>query len=680
MNRKQIISILMVMFMLFSLTSCKHNCKKKGHVLSGGSCTTAKVCEECGESIGDPLGHSWQEATTTAPKTCSVCGLTEGNPLPTGLQAELPQSTSTKVTLPTTFEGKNVTWESLSKDVMLDDGTIVVQETSKKVTLVATLTDPTTGEVTTQNCQVLVNATTVNSGPYEYAYKYYMNKLKGALSKNVTLITRDYNGCSVKYESLDESVITSTGVITKTTVEQKAMMNIWIIKDGIAILYPTEVTVDDYNNLERIAFAEAELNSLVEKFQMGQIDTLPLRSETYDVDYHFVADNPEFLVLSDRILTPVTKSDVTLKITLSRAQESLDKDGNAVYDTKELKYHVTNVGGTITMEEYLNAWLPTILPTEIVAHKNEVTDPDPVYDNQQFFKRQYQVNTGGVLNLIDGHPLVINRDLIVDVDTATVNEWGGKYSGVYYENHPDISKVGSASDLQAVYDHFYEGYTIPNEENILWIVVHESGMPTVGSNAKLLAQIQYDRAYGNRSYAAASWNYQVDEGVIYQSYEDEIYCWHAGGDYGKWLPFRNSNSIGIEMCINLDGNYDGSLVHDTKLVAYLMQKYNLTMSNVVRHHDTSGKDCPAYMLATNRWVEFQKRVVDEWLAIKFLQDAEVTWTVSNPELFNVGPNNIWYAKGVSADTDIQITLNVVKGSYTYNKTVTVTLHPDTAGV
>ena len=453
-------------------------------------------------------------------------------------------------------------------------------------------------------------------------------------------------------------------------------MNIWVIKDGIAILYPTTVVIDDFNNVERIAYATEEIEDLLGRLQDGGNINLPLKSSKYDVEFSYVADSPEFMVLENRTLTPLEKTNIILTVTLFRAQDALDKDGNIVYDSKDVKYVVPNVGGNMTEEEYLNLWLPTLLPTEIVAHKNEVTDPNPVYNNQQFFKRQYQVNEGGVLNLIDGHPLVVDKTYLVDVNTAPSKEFGGTLGGVRHVTHPDINTYGSASSLQEVYDHFYEGYTIPNEENVLWVVVHESGMPTVGSNAKLLAEIQWDRAQGTRPSGSASWNYQVDEGVIYQSYDDEIYCWHAGGDYGRSLPFKNSNSIGIEMCINLDGNYDGSMVHDTKLVAYLVYKYNLSMLNVVRHYDTAGKDCPAYMLATNRWTEFQKKVVNEWLAIKHLQQANVTWTVSNPELFEVGPNGIWYAKAVSQDTDVQLTFNVVKGNYTYNKTVTVTLHPD----
>lgn len=39
------------------------------------------VCEECGETSGEPLGHAWDMATCTKPKTCSRCGSTDGEPL-----------------------------------------------------------------------------------------------------------------------------------------------------------------------------------------------------------------------------------------------------------------------------------------------------------------------------------------------------------------------------------------------------------------------------------------------------------------------------------------------------------------------------------------------------------------------------------------------------------------------
>ena len=51
------------------------------HTHSGGAstCLNAAVCAECGESYGEPTGHSYNNATCDTPKTCSVCGATEGS-------------------------------------------------------------------------------------------------------------------------------------------------------------------------------------------------------------------------------------------------------------------------------------------------------------------------------------------------------------------------------------------------------------------------------------------------------------------------------------------------------------------------------------------------------------------------------------------------------------------------
>ena len=74
---------------------------------------------------------------------------------------------------------------------------------------------------------------------------------------------------------------------------------------------------------------------------------------------------------------------------------------------------------------------------------------------------------------------------------------------------------------------------------------------------------------------------------------------------GTALNTRNVFTISIEICSNLmkgrnaaypnhDGWYftDASLDNARKLVRFLMAKYNIPKSNVVRHYDISGKMCP----------------------------------------------------------------------------------------
>lgn len=87
---------------------------------------------------------------------------------------------------------------------------------------------------------------------------------------------------------------------------------------------------------------------------------------------------------------------------------------------------------------------------------------------------------------------------------------------------------------------------------------------------------------------------------------------------------------------------------------------------------------PSYMLRTDRYNEFLSYVAQEYYAILHLRDAEVNWTVSNLDtLFTKGGNGLYYAKPVTEPTPVTITLEVTKGSYHFEKTITITLQPDT---
>ena len=74
---------------------------------------------------------------------------------------------------------------------------------------------------------------------------------------------------------------------------------------------------------------------------------------------------------------------------------------------------------------------------------------------------------------------------------------------------------------------------------------------------------------------------------------------------------RNNDTVSIECChpdetgkFN-DATYD-SLVH---LVAFLCGKFDLTMDDVIRHYDVTGKDCPKYFVEHEEaWSAFKADV------------------------------------------------------------------------
>lgn len=138
-------------------------------------------------------------------------------------------------------------------------------------------------------------------------------------------------------------------------------------------------------------------------------------------------------------------------------------------------------------------------------------------------------------------------------------------------------------------------------EKIQYIVIHDTGNSRAGADAE--AHFNYFNG-GDRG---ASAHYFVDDSRIIQVVEDEKASWHCGDGRGKY-GITNQNSLGVEICINADGDYNRALANTLDLTSYLMKKYSVRPEKVVRHFDASGKICPGTMKADNwaRWREFKQ--------------------------------------------------------------------------
>lgn len=138
---------------------------------------------------------------------------------------------------------------------------------------------------------------------------------------------------------------------------------------------------------------------------------------------------------------------------------------------------------------------------------------------------------------------------------------------------------------------------------IKYIIIHDTGNTNKGANA--LAHYHYFNG-GNRK---ASAHYFVDEERIVQTVEDFNSAWHCGDGKGKY-GITNSNSIGIEICINSDGNFENALINTYNLILHLIEKYNICNRNVLRHYDASRKICPGTMSLDNwgMWLDFHGKL------------------------------------------------------------------------
>lgn len=127
-----------------------------------------------------------------------------------------------------------------------------------------------------------------------------------------------------------------------------------------------------------------------------------------------------------------------------------------------------------------------------------------------------------------------------------------------------------------------------------YIVIHDTGNPGKGADAD--AHFEYYNG-GDRG---ASADFFVDDKKILQVNDyNKHYAWHCGDGHGKY-GITNRNSVGIEICVNSDGNYESAFERAVWLTKHLMTKLNIPLCNVVRHYDASRKNCPATM-SKNGW-------------------------------------------------------------------------------
>ena len=167
-------------------------------------------------------------------------------------------------------------------------------------------------------------------------------------------------------------------------------------------------------------------------------------------------------------------------------------------------------------------------------------------------------------------------------------------------------------------------YNFTNKDDtgrIKYIVIHY-----VGALGGAKANCQY---YASK-YIGASAHYFVGfDGEIWQSVPDEDIAWHCGASSYKHAECRNTNSIGIELCVRNKGSQaadskdwyfeEATVKEAIELTKYLMQKYGVPASNVIRHYDVTGKICPnpyVYNTTKHTWDAFKKAIAESGTADK----------------------------------------------------------------
>lgn len=150
-----------------------------------------------------------------------------------------------------------------------------------------------------------------------------------------------------------------------------------------------------------------------------------------------------------------------------------------------------------------------------------------------------------------------------------------------------------------------------SEEDIKYIVIHYTGNngDTAANNCKYFQG-------ANRN---ASAHYFVDGGnYVYKSVPVKSVAWSVGGFYSQsggagsfYKKCTNANSLSVEMCNCVKSVPDKVFDQTVELTRFLMDKYNVPPSRVIRHWDVNGKECPARWIGKSNdgWDKFKRAIV-----------------------------------------------------------------------
>lgn len=101
--------------------------------------------------------------------------------------------------------------------------------------------------------------------------------------------------------------------------------------------------------------------------------------------------------------------------------------------------------------------------------------------------------------------------------------------------------------------------------------------------------------YFNKGTVYASAHYFVDSKGILRIIPENEMAYHVGAKTYKTKQFGaypNDKLIGVEMCVNSDGNFSETYKRSVWLVADILRRHKLGIDVLVRHFDVTGKACP----------------------------------------------------------------------------------------
>lgn len=174
----------------------------------------------------------------------------------------------------------------------------------------------------------------------------------------------------------------------------------------------------------------------------------------------------------------------------------------------------------------------------------------------------------------------------------------------------------------------FRKYTRPGKKiAVKGVVIHWT------ANERKGAGTRNHFTYFSNSTSYASAHYFVDTNEILRLIPDNEMAYHVGSKTyktKKYGAYPNDCMIGVEMCVNIDGNFNETYKKSVWLVAHLLKKHKLTINELERHYDITGKDCPKMFVTDATGQKYlQMSAVAAWQ--KFQTDVKAAMVTPAPK-------------------------------------------------
>lgn len=171
-------------------------------------------------------------------------------------------------------------------------------------------------------------------------------------------------------------------------------------------------------------------------------------------------------------------------------------------------------------------------------------------------------------------------------------------------------------------------YTRPGKKlnKVKGIVIHWTANMSAGADDEAHFRYFNGNAITAKSYASA--HYFVDQDSILEVVPPTEMAYHVGAvryRTNRLGAYPNDCTIGVETCVNVKGaGFKTAIDQSAQLCAKLLKDHGLGITDLYRHYDVTGKDCPRYFVdnttakqfgykdAASAWAEF-KALVSSYL-------------------------------------------------------------------